>query len=196
MNGWSIRSREGRLRLRSLRPDDREEYLRVHEVSRDHFAPWMSSSGPALTTGTLFEEELLRAEEEAAVGTGVRLVAELQDGRIAGFFTLSQIFRRAFQNAYAGWSVSADEIGRGIATEGVIALLDLAFAAPPAGLGLHRVQANVIPSNQASVRVAQKAGFRLEGIAKAYLRIGGEWRDHLLFAKIVDEHRPVGKESS
>jgi ribosomal-protein-alanine N-acetyltransferase len=192
----SIRSREGSLLLRSLRPDDREEYLRVHEVSREHFAPWMSSWGPALTPGTLFEEELRRTEAEATAGTGVRLVGELQDGRIAGFFTLSQIFRRAFQSAYAGWSVSADEIGRGIATEGVIALLDLAFSPPPEGLGLHRVQANVIPSNQASVRVAQKAGFRLEGIAKAYLRIGGEWRDHLMFAKLVDEHRAEGEESS
>ena len=77
---------------------------------------------------------------------------------------------------------------QGLATEGVIAMLDLAFAPEPAGLGLHRVQANIIPHNAPSLRVAEKAGFRREGLALAYLNIAGEWRDHLMFAKLADEH--------
>jgi ribosomal-protein-alanine N-acetyltransferase len=38
------------------------------------------------------------------------------------------------------------------------------------------------------VRVAEKLGFRLEGRAKAYIRINGTWQDHLMFAKTSDEH--------
>jgi ribosomal-protein-alanine N-acetyltransferase len=34
-----------------------------------------------------------------------------------------------------------------------------------------------------------KAGFRQEGLARGYLQIGGEWRDHVLFALLEDEAR-------
>ena len=44
-------------------------------------------------------------------------------------------------------------------------MLDLAFVPEPAGLGLHRVQANIVPANGPSLRVAEKAGFRREGLA-------------------------------
>jgi ribosomal-protein-alanine N-acetyltransferase len=177
-----------RMVLRLLRPEDRAEYLRIHEVSREHFEPWMATPPAGDTPERAFQRELDRSLSDRSAGTGERRVAELPDGRIAGIFGLSQIFRGAFLNAYAGWRVAADCIGRGLATEGVLALLDLAFAPEPVGLGLHRVQANVIPRNAASLRVAEKAGFRREGTARAYLHIAGHWQDHLMFAKTADEH--------
>jgi ribosomal-protein-alanine N-acetyltransferase len=177
-----------RLKLVPLAAEHRSEFLRYHEVSRDHFRPWFPRPEPDQPWPPDFDEALARADQGARAGTDLRLVGLLSDGRIAGVFALSQIFRRAFQNAYAGWSVSAEQIGRGLATEGVIALLDVAFAAEPAGLGIHRVQANVIATNVASVRVAEKAGFRHEGTALRYLQIDGRWQDHLMFAKTVEEH--------
>ena len=49
-------------------------------------------------------------------------------------------------------------------------------------LELHRVEAACQPDNMASRRVLEKAGFAQEGVARAYLKINGAWRDHLLFA--------------
>ena len=178
----------GLFTLRFLDETDRAEFVRVHEISREHFGPWMPAREPSETPVDMFEDELARSRKGRLEGTEIRMVAALPDERIAGIFALSQIFRRSFESAYAGWRVSADQLGRGIATLGVIALLDLAFMPEPNGLGLHRVQANVIPSNAASARVAEKAGFRLEGEAKGYLRIDGVWQDHLMFAKLSDEH--------
>ena len=180
--------RTERLELRLLRAEDRAEFIRVHRISEEHFTPWMPASDRTQTPDEAFEAELDRASEEWASGTGARWVAMLRDGTAVGFFSLSQVYRRSFQNAYAGWRVSAEQAGQGIATEGVAAMLDLAFTPEPVGLGLHRVQANIIPANGASVRVAEKAGFRLEGRAKAYLRINGTWQDHLMFAKTSEEH--------
>jgi ribosomal-protein-alanine N-acetyltransferase len=54
---------------------------------------------------------------------------------------------------------------------------------------LHRVQPAVIPRNVASIRVVQKAGFRLEGRAERYLQIGGVWEDHDIFAMTAEEWR-------
>jgi len=65
-------------------------------------------------------------------------------------------------------------------------MLDFAFSG--IGAGLHRVQANIIPSNLASLRLAERAGFRREGLAERYLNIAGEWQDHLMYAKTREEH--------
>jgi ribosomal-protein-alanine N-acetyltransferase len=180
--------RTERLLLRPLSAGDRDAYVLMHARSDSHFRPWEASLQDPGSPELRFERELARAEADAASGQGHRCVALLEDGRMAGVFSLTQIFRGSFLSCYAGWKVAADCTGRGLATEGVVALLDLAFAPAPVGLGLHRVQANVIPENRASVRVAQKAGFRLEGTARAYLHVGGRWQDHLMFAKTSDEH--------
>jgi ribosomal-protein-alanine N-acetyltransferase len=182
------RIRTERMVLRPLRAEDQGPFVRMHALSAEHFRPWMNSLDDPGPPERRFERELERVEADAASGAGQRLVGVLDDGRMAGVFSLSQIFRGSFLSCYAGWRVAADCIGRGLGTEGVVALLDLAFAPEPSGLGLHRVQANVIPTNHASVRVAEKAGFRLEGTAKAYLHIGGRWQDHLMFAKTAEEH--------
>lgn len=180
--------RTPRMTFRPLRPADRAAYVRYHEVSRDHFRPWFPTMDPWQTLDQRFDAELERTAADHAAGSGARRVGMLDDGRMAGGFNLSMIFRRDFLNTYAGWHVAADCVGQGLATEGVIAMLDLAFAPEPIGLGLHRVQANIIPRNAPSLRVAEKAGFRLEGKALRYLRIAGTWEDHLMFGKVADEH--------
>lgn len=180
--------RTPRLHLRPLCADDRAEFVRVHEVSRAHFEPWFPALPPGETFDDLFSRQLEQARSGARDGTQYRLVGILDDGRIAGFFNLFQIVYAAFQNATASWSVNAEVSRQGFGTEGVLAVLDCAFAPPPIGLGLHRVQANIIPTNTPSIRVAEKAGFRREGLAKHYLKIAGVWQDHALYAKLSDEH--------
>ena len=56
-------------------------------------------------------------------------------------------------------------------------------------LGLHRVQAAVMPRNAGSIRVLEKTGFRREGYAQGYLLISGTWEDHILFARTSDAGR-------
>ena len=179
-----------RMLLRPLAPDDREAYRRAHEASAAPWAPWFPRSPLSESADQWFDRQLERVASGLREGTECRLVGFLADGRIAGLFNLTQIFRRALQGAFAGWSVNAEVARQGYATEGVIALLDLAFAAEPAGLGLHRVQANIVPTNVPSLRVAEKAGFRREGLALRYLKIAGERRDHAMYAKLADEHTP------
>lgn len=105
------------------------------------------------------------------------------EGAIVGRLTLSQVFRRAFQNCYLGYFVAERHNGRGYATEAVRLAVDYAFD----DLGLHRVQANVMTKNPRSARVLEKAGFRREGLALNYLQIAGRWEDHDLFAITVED---------
>lgn len=53
--------------------------------------------------------------------------------------------------------------------------------------GLHRVEAGTLVDNLASQAVLRRNGFTLIGSAPRYLRIAGEWRDHLLFQRLADD---------
>jgi ribosomal-protein-alanine N-acetyltransferase len=171
--------------VRSLAMDDYDEFVRVHRISEEFFAPWSP-----LRSGTyddIFQAEMSKVEAGRRLGTHYRFVGMLDNGRIAGFFNLGEIVRGVFHNAYAGWKVNVEVARQGYATEGVSALLDFAFA--PDGAALHRIQANVIPTNTPSIRLAEKIGLRREGLAERYLEIAGVWQDHVMFARTAEEHR-------
>jgi ribosomal-protein-alanine N-acetyltransferase len=185
-NGIWIRT--PRLRLRIVRESDRAEFIRVQTISADLHRPWTVIPPTGQTLDEQFSIQLNRAVRGFESDTEYRFVALLNDDRIAGFFNLFQIVRGVFENATASWSISADVARQGFATEAVSAMLTIAFRDGYFGLNLHRVGASVIPTNHASLRVAEKAGFRREGLALKYLRIAGEWQDHLLFGKLREEH--------
>ncbi len=144
---------------------------------------------PTIGMDERFDYNLQRMLDGLRTDTLYSFVAEhVDDGELVAFLSLSQVFRGPFLNAYAGWRVSTPYTRQGIGSEAVTALLDIAFAPLPQGLGLHRVQANVIPDNSPSVRLARRVGFREEGYAKDYLEIAGRWQDHIMFGKLANEH--------
>jgi ribosomal-protein-alanine N-acetyltransferase len=185
-SGPLIRTRQMTLRLPI--ENDRAAFIRAMSISDEHMRPWMPRREDRETYDAWFTRSLARATREWQDGIGVRLLGFLDDGRIAGTFSLNNIVRGVFQNADAGWLVMADCLRRGIASEGVTAILGLALRPEPLGLGLHRVQANIIPRNIASLGVARKCGFREEGLAREMLMMDGQWQDHVMFAKLAREH--------
>jgi ribosomal-protein-alanine N-acetyltransferase len=54
-------------------------------------------------------------------------------------------------------------------------------------LRLHRLQAAIQPENERSIALVRAAGFRREGLARRYLKIGGRWRDHVRFAMLAED---------
>lgn len=54
-------------------------------------------------------------------------------------------------------------------------------------LGLHRVEAAIVPRNHASRRVAEKLGLRDEGTARKFLQIRGVYEDHVRYAITAEE---------
>jgi ribosomal-protein-alanine N-acetyltransferase len=195
-----LRIETPRLVLRPIAESDRAEVVRAHAVNAAFWKPWLPTPGDDdRTAEAVFDKLVARSREELAKDTGRVFGAFLRDdrGTLAGVFTLILIHRFRFQNAYAGWRVNVEVARQGLGTEAVTALLDYAFAPQPTGAGLHRVQANIIPTNAPSIRLAKKLRFRREGLAKQHLHIDGRWQDHLMFAKLAEEHRreyvdPVG----
>lgn len=97
---------------------------------------------------------------------------------LAGWISIANVVRGAWQNATIGYAVDEAANGRGLATDAVGLALRFAFGEA----GLHRVQAAVLPVNVRSAQVLAKNGFRREGHARRYLQIAGVWADHDLYA--------------
>lgn len=101
-------------------------------------------------------------------------------GQILGTVTLSNVVRGPLQSCFIGYKVDQQIQGKGIATEGIAHVIQFAFNR----LKLHRIEANIMPDNLASIRVVEKLGFKKEGFSEKYLKINGKWEDHFRFALI------------
>ena len=117
------------------------------------------------------------------------LVFRELDNALVGGITLSNIRRGVAQMGSIGYWVGEPFTRQGFTVAAVRAVTEFSFGK----LGLHRVEAACLPSNEPSRGVLLKAGFTQEGMARAYLRINGSWRDHLLFGQV--SRGPSGAQS-
>ena len=104
------------------------------------------------------------------------------DGEAAGAIGLepqADVFR---QSAEIGFWLGEAHWGRGIATEAVQAVTELAFN----GLGLCRVFAGVFEWNPASMRVLEKAGYACEGRLRRSVTKDGRTIDQVLYARVKE----------
>jgi [ribosomal protein S5]-alanine N-acetyltransferase len=57
-------------------------------------------------------------------------------------------------------------------------------------LNMHRIQANYVPWNRRSGGLLRRLGFSVEGYARDYLYLDGEWQDHVLTSLTNPHWRP------
>lgn len=112
------------------------------------------------------------------------LVRATDDRRLVGVININNIVRGGFRSGALGYYAFAGGEGRGLMTEALARVLDLAL--DPDELDLHRLEANIQPANEASTRLVKGLGFRHEGFSPALLFIDGDWRDHDRWAITAD----------
>lgn len=156
---------------------DRAELLAVRVASAAWLRPWdpLPAPGAAGSPQSFVERAIATADTDSVQR---HLVCRADTGAIVGMCNLSQIFRGPFDNACMGWWRGASGGGRGYMSEGVSLVLRRAFEQ----LGLHRMEANIMPRNAASKALAARCGFRFEGYSPSYLQIAGVWEGHDRYA--------------
>lgn len=177
---------QGDLMLRVPRAGDFLEWSALRSRSRDTLTPWEPTwAADDLTRGG-WRRRLAGYERERRDGTAVALFIFTQEGvtgtrELVGGVRLSNIAYGVQQSASIGYWLGGDYVGQGYMSRAVDMVCRFGFDQ----LGLHRIEACCIPDNRASANVLTRCGFEEEGLAKSYLKINGQWRDHLLFARIV-----------
>ncbi|GJQ30247.1 MAG: hypothetical protein HBSAPP03_21310 [Phycisphaerae bacterium] len=174
--------RTSRLMLRPLRESDHDEFLRVLACSRDHLGRYSTLHLPGEDDAGVFMRQCRLAREGDARGTAWRRAGFLENGRLVGCFNINVITRGLSWTGDANWWVSADQVGRGLGTEGMLALVDHALSELPRGLGLHVLRAAIMPENVRSVRQVTRAGFTPTG-ERVRLAVGSRWEMHELYER-------------
>jgi [ribosomal protein S5]-alanine N-acetyltransferase len=192
-SGWRLRSGTSpemphilteRLELVILDRSDVGEVLDYYLRNRAFLAPWVPRRSPDFFTKRYQQQVLARDLAEAASGSKLPFwLRRRVDGLLIGAAVFSNIIYGSFQSCFLGYNLDGERIGRGFMTEALQAALRYVFDT----VGLHRVEANVMPRNRPSVRLLRRLGFHYEGYAARYLEISGAWEDHIRMALLADE---------
>jgi ribosomal-protein-alanine N-acetyltransferase len=109
-----------------------------------------------------------------------------QPTKIIGTINFTNFVKGAAHFCYVGYSLAEAEQGKGYMTEALKVATDYVFQE----INLHRIMANYMPHNQRSGNVLKRLGFVVEGYARDYLLINGEWQDHILTSLINHNWKP------
>ncbi|HEU5196898.1 MAG TPA: GNAT family N-acetyltransferase [Methylomirabilota bacterium] len=110
-------------------------------------------------------------------------VVRRDTNELAGVINVSEIVRGNFQSAYLGYYAFTPHAGHGLMREGLTHVIEQAFTK----LKLHRLEANIQPANNPSIRLVRSLNFRCEGLSLRYLHIAGGWRDHQRWALLKED---------
>jgi ribosomal-protein-alanine N-acetyltransferase len=165
--------------VRTLTEDDVPTLTRLITANRAFLAPTSPTRPEEYFTEEFQRRDTARLLEQAEAGSVIPGVV-LLDGEVVGRITVSNVVRGPLLSGNLGYWVAEEVNGRGVASAAVAAMARAAFGEA----GLHRLQAGTLTDNTASQRVLQRNGFARIGFAPRYLRIAGEWRDHVLFQLI------------
>jgi len=151
----------------------------VQEMSTDPYVPLIGTLPPnasaqeaqayidrqrgRLPEGTGFSFAIAEADTDRAVGDMFLGIKQLPQGR-----------------ASAGYSVIPSARGRGVAAAALTAVSSFAWSIP----ALHRIELYIEPWNVTSIKTAERAGYKREGLLRSHQEIGGRRRDMLLYASI------------
>ncbi|MGE0629658.1 MAG: GNAT family N-acetyltransferase [Hyphomicrobiaceae bacterium] len=159
-------------------------WAELRAMSREHLRPWEPQWARDELTRSAYRRRLRHYAREAREGVGYAyFIFRADDERLLGGLTLSNVRRGVSQSASLGYWLGEPYVRRGYMSAAVEAIARFGFE----DLDLHRIEAACLPVNEASIRVLERCGFRREGLARRYLKINGEWQDHLLYARLDED---------
>ena len=169
-----------RLVLRPYRPDDVDALAAIYATPESvRFVPFPVLEGESLAraiinrTAHAFEKENDRLSFVAQDRAG---------GGMVGEFAL---FKRGLESRTAefGYAIHPGWSGRGLATEGSWAIMELAFQV----LGVRRLTADIDPRNAASAAILAKLGMRREAHFVQSVWEKGALVDQVVYAMLAHE---------
>lgn len=147
-----------RIAIRPPTLQDERLFIAAVKVSANLHGSWVTPPGTRSEFNAYLERMSL--PENAAF-----LVCRIDNGQFAGVVNITNIVRGVFRSGYLGYYAFAGQERQGFMREGLLAVTRHAFNR----LGLHRLEANIQPSNTASIALVRSCGFAKEGYSPRYL---------------------------
>jgi ribosomal-protein-serine acetyltransferase len=174
--------RTARVELRPTGPELAGDIWAAIEASLTELTPWMpwaaDSSGDEVRSFT----ERAVAQWESGTAYNFTMIV---DGQVTGQCSLNRIDPLA-RSTDIGYWLRSDLARRGLASEAAVRVIEFGFD----DARLHRIELHAGIDNVASNRIAQKLGFRFEGVMRGRGRGANGFYDMNLYALLADEARP------
>ncbi len=171
-----------RLAIKLAFPGEEEKILMFYEKNKEFLKDYEIEKPDNFYTLD-FQHKMLATEIiNTLKGVSYRFYIYEKDNfdKIIGTFSLGFITGGCLQNAVLGYKMDKDYTNKGLMTEALKVGIKYAFE----NLGLHRLEAYVMPKNVCSSAVMTKLGFKNEGICEKYIQINGKWEDHYRYSLI------------
>ena len=176
---------DGELTLRPFSISDRGQWRKVRASNRDWLTHWEATVpktseefGVAKSPTLSFTQMVRNFRREAKAGRSFSF-GIFKGPNLIGQINLGGVIYGALRGGHIGYWIAREYSNMGYMTRAVNMVTDFAFNE----LELHRIEINIRPENEPSIRVAEKCGYLYEGLRPRYLHIDGEWRDHHCFVK-------------
>src|SRR5919107_3482254 len=183
--GWPAVLVAGPVTLRPLHRRDAGAWGRSRLANAEWLARWEPTSTQSWQTRNSvveYHRTLSRLRSAARLGTMLPFGMVYGD-RLVGQLNVSNVVRGALRSCSVGYWIDSAVAGRGITPTALAMAIDHCLTEAR----LHRVEVNIRPENQASIRVVEKLGLRQEGYHERFLDIDGGWRDLFFNATADDE---------
>ncbi len=177
----SIKLETKNLIIKTLDERYAKKILQYYEENRDFFKKYDPSRPHKFYTLAEQVKILYNERQDFRKGNSIRFFIFLkEEDKIIGSISASNIVGGVFMSCYLGYKLHKDYLRQGYMEEALREVIDYLFSS----LKLHRIEANIMPFNTASINLVEKLNFKREGLAPKYLKINGNWEDHIHYSLI------------
>ena len=164
-----------RLEIKTIDVIDKDDYVKYIKKIKNFIEEWEPKRDKDYYEGNGIRKEIENKLNELESKKGYTYCIYLKGkNEIIGTITINNIVYGPFLSCFLGYKLSEKYLNNGYMTEALDHIIKIAFN----DIGLHRIEANVMPRNIRSQKVLEKLGFTYEGLSRKYLKINNKWEDH------------------
>ncbi|CAG8999246.1 MAG: [Ribosomal protein S5]-alanine N-acetyltransferase [Candidatus Celerinatantimonas neptuna] len=168
-----------------LRPERATLVTNFFLRNQDYFREWFPERNNVFFTTEYWQARIEKSYQLFLDDKELFFSAMTPDEQtMIAFANFSSIQEGAFKGCYLRFALDQNFQGQGLMQEILCNTLNYIFCE----LDLHRVMANYPPANQRAEHLLTRLGFKIEGYARSYMKLNGQWQDHVLTSLINPLH--------
>ncbi len=176
-----------RLHLRNLQAIHADKVLEFYIRNKDHFEPYEPDRDPNFYN-IHFQKLTLSMEQSLMMQNKLFRLWFFKKNNfntIIGSVNFYNLTYGPYCTCQIGYKLDQAYTKKGYAYEGIKKGMELFIEQHPK---IHRIEANIMPSNLSSIKLIEKLGFEYEGLAKKNIRINFNWEDHYRYAYLTKNY--------
>lgn len=169
-----------RLKLHILDSSFAPEVLQFYNDNREVFERYESSR-----VANFYTEDYLKQVLDYEYSLCIKMMTvrfwvfqKTDNSHIIGTVCFRNILKNPYYSCEVGYKFDQQFWHQGFATEALQKAILIAFQE----MEIHRIIANIMPENTASIQLAERLGFEREGLARQSALIRGHWEDHFVYS--------------